>query len=69
MDYSKTPAKTKLLGSSSISNVRVVLRVRPFLPREISDESGDGRSCVSIIAGDEGDISEVAVYLKDPDSW
>ncbi|VYS52324.1 unnamed protein product [Arabidopsis thaliana] len=69
MDYSKTPAKTKLLDSSSISNVRVVLRVRPFLPREISDESGDARSCVSIIVGDEGDISEVAVYLKDPDSW
>ena len=69
MDYSKTPAKTKLLDSSSISNVRVVLRVRPFLLREISDESGDRRSCVSIIAGDEGDTSEVAVYLKDPDSW
>ncbi|CAA0400185.1 unnamed protein product [Arabidopsis thaliana] len=65
---SKTPAKTKLLDSSSISNVRVVLRVRPFLPREISDESCDGRSCVSVIAGDEGDTSEVAVYLKDPDS-
>ncbi|XP_023636289.1 kinesin-like protein KIN-10B isoform X2 [Capsella rubella] len=63
---SKTPAKTKVLDSSSNSKVRVVLRVRPFLPREIPDESGDGRSCVSVIDGD--DSSEVAVYLKDPDS-
>lgn len=66
---SKTPAKTKVFDPSSISKVRVVLRVRPFLPREISDESGDGRSCVSVIDGDVRDVSEVAVYLKDPDSW
>lgn len=57
---SKTPAKTKLLDSSSISKVRVVLRVRPFL------RSGDGPSCVTVI---DGDASEVTVHLKDPDSW
>lgn len=62
-------SKTKALDPSSIFKVRVVLRVRPFLPREISDESGDGRSCISVIGGDSGDASEVAVYLKDPDSW
>ncbi|VVB12940.1 unnamed protein product [Arabis nemorensis] len=65
----KTPAKTKVFDdSSSISKVRVVLRVRPFLPREISDENGDRRSCVSVIGGDNRDVSEVAVYLKDPDT-
>ncbi|CAH2074473.1 unnamed protein product [Thlaspi arvense] len=61
---SKTPVKTKVLGSSSISKVRVVLRVRPFPRLEVSDD----RSCVSVIGGDAGDASEVAVCLKDPDS-
>ncbi|KAG7553842.1 P-loop containing nucleoside triphosphate hydrolase [Arabidopsis suecica] len=62
---SKTPAKSKLLDSSLISKVRVVLRVRPFLPREISDE---GRPCVSVINSDDGEASEVTVHLKDPES-
>ena len=66
---SKTPAKTKMLDSSSTSKVRVVLQVRPFLPREISDESGDGTSCVSVIGGNDREASEVTVYLEDPDSW
>ncbi|KFK24747.1 hypothetical protein AALP_AA8G019300 [Arabis alpina] len=57
---SKTPAKSKIFDSSSTSKVRVVLRVRQFLPGEISDE----RSCVSVVR----DASEVAVYLKDPDT-
>ncbi|CAA7021223.1 unnamed protein product [Microthlaspi erraticum] len=59
-------SKTKVLDSSSIFKVRVVLRVRPFLTREI--ENGDGRSSISVISSDDGDASEVAVYLKDPDS-
>ncbi|XP_024011442.1 kinesin-like protein KIN-10B isoform X2 [Eutrema salsugineum] len=58
----KTPMKTKFFDSSSISMVRVVLRVRPFLLRE----NLDARSCVSL-NGDAGDDG-VAVYLKDPDS-
>ncbi|KAF8105071.1 hypothetical protein N665_0163s0042 [Sinapis alba] len=54
-------SKTKILDSSK---VRVVLRVRPFLPREISDV----HPCVSVIDGhhDRDDASEVAVHLKDP---
>ncbi|KAJ0235077.1 Kinesin-like protein KIN-10B [Hirschfeldia incana] len=60
-----TPVKPRVPYSPSISKVRVVVRVRPFLPPEISDV----RSCVSVIDGGDGrDSSEVAVYLKDPDS-
>ncbi|XP_019090363.1 PREDICTED: kinesin-like protein KIN-10B isoform X3 [Camelina sativa] len=69
MDSKKTPAKAKVLDSSSNSKVRVVLRVRPFLPREISDESGDRvLSCVSVTDGDDDDSSHVTVHLKDPDT-
>ncbi|KAG5377508.1 hypothetical protein IGI04_042104 [Brassica rapa subsp. trilocularis] len=60
---SKTPLKTNILNSSSVYKVRVVLRVRPFLPREISDV----QPCVSVIDGHhDRDDSEVAVHLKDP---
>ncbi|XP_019097872.1 PREDICTED: kinesin-like protein KIN-10B [Camelina sativa] len=71
MDSKKTPAKAKILDLSSNSKVRVVLRVRPFLPLEISDESGDGggRSCVSVTKGDDDDdSSHVTVHLNDPDT-
>ncbi|KAL0842540.1 hypothetical protein Bca101_015785 [Brassica carinata] len=65
MDSKTTPVKPNVSDSPSISKVRVVVRVRPFLPPEISDV----RSCVSVIDGGDGrDSSEVAVYLKDPDS-
>ncbi|CAH8318903.1 unnamed protein product [Eruca vesicaria subsp. sativa] len=64
MDSKTTPVKPKASDSPSISKVRVVVRVRPFLPPEISDV----RSCVSGIDGDGRDSSDVAVYLKDPDS-
>lgn len=63
---SKTPVKTKIHDSSN--KVRVVLRVRPFLPREISDV----QPCVSSViddGGDRDDASEVAVHIKDPLSW
>ncbi|XP_056861557.1 kinesin-like protein KIN-10B isoform X2 [Raphanus sativus] len=65
MDSKTTPVKPKVPDSPSISKVRVIARVRPFLPPETSDV----RSCVSVIDGGDGrDSSEVAVYLKDPDS-
>ncbi|XP_048607713.1 kinesin-like protein KIN-10B isoform X2 [Brassica napus] len=64
MDSKTTPVKPNVSDSPSISKVRVVVRVRPFLPPEIPDV----RSCVSVIDGDGRDSSEVAVYLKDPDS-
>ncbi|KAF2611351.1 hypothetical protein F2Q70_00007028 [Brassica cretica] len=64
MDSKTTPVKPNVSDSPSISKVRVVVRVRPFLPSEIPDV----RSCVSVIDGDGRDSSEVAVYLKDPDS-
>ncbi|XP_013729837.2 kinesin-like protein KIN-10B isoform X1 [Brassica napus] len=57
---SKTPLKTNILNSSCVSKVRVVLRVRPFLPREISEV----QPCVSVI--DRHHDSEVAVHLEDP---
>ncbi|KAF3568199.1 hypothetical protein DY000_02019955, partial [Brassica cretica] len=57
---SKTPLKTNILNSSCVSKVRVVVRVRPFLPREISEV----QPCVSVIDGQHD--SEVAVHLKDP---
>ncbi|CAF2118179.1 BnaA03g54890D [Brassica napus] len=64
MDSKTTPLKPNVSDSLSISKVRVVVRVRPFLPPEIPDV----RSCVSVVDGDGRDSSEVAVYLKDPDS-
>ncbi|KAL1359644.1 kinesin-like protein KIN-10B [Arachis hypogaea] len=49
------------------SKVRVIVRVRPFLPQEISSKNGDPVPCVSVLDQDfESAEDEVAVYLKDP---
>ena len=51
----------------SVSKVRVIVRVRPFLPHEISARNGDPVSCISVLDRDfESAEDEVAVYLKDP---
>ncbi|CAN1769899.1 Kinesin-like protein KIN-10B [Linum perenne] len=57
---------TTMADSSSSSMVRVIVRVRPFLPTEITNQ--EPSSCVSLL--DQGSESgeEVAVYLKDPES-
>lgn len=52
-----------------ISKVRVVARVRPFLPREISSKNENPISCVSLLNPESqtsGD--EVTVLLKDQES-
>ncbi|CAL0302705.1 unnamed protein product [Lupinus luteus] len=51
----------------SVSNVRVIIRVRPFLDHEVSSNNGDPISCISLLNQDfESPQDEVAVYLKDP---
>ncbi|CAN1275287.1 Kinesin-like protein KIN-10B, partial [Linum perenne] len=57
---------TTMADSSSSSMIRVIVRVRPFLPTEITNQ--EPSSCVSLL--DQGSESgeEVAVYLKDPES-
>ncbi|CAK9323261.1 unnamed protein product [Citrullus colocynthis] len=53
----------------AISKVRVVARVRPFLPQEVSVKSYRAPvSCISVV--DQGRISqeEVTVHLKDPET-
>ncbi|KAL2336618.1 hypothetical protein Fmac_011064 [Flemingia macrophylla] len=59
-----TPKKHPI---SSVSKVRVIVRVRPFLAHETSARNGDPVSCISVLdRGFEPPQDEVAVYLKDP---
>lgn len=60
---SKTPAKPLKCGT--ISKVRVIVRVRPFLPHEIDPNHGNSLSCVSA-QFDSSD--EVSILLKDQDT-
>nr|WNH14552.1 KIN10B [Betula platyphylla] len=54
------------MNPNLISKVRVIVRVRPFLPHEISDS--DRTPCVSVLDQDSESGEEVAVYLKDKDT-
>ncbi|QCE11729.1 kinesin family member 22 [Vigna unguiculata] len=55
--------------SISVSKVRVIVRVRPFLAHETSTKNGDPVSCISVLDQEsEFPQEEVAVYLKDPDT-
>lgn len=56
------------MGPNSISKVRVIVRVRPFLPHEIFDKNGDRTPCVSVLDQDSESGQDVAVYLKDKDT-
>ncbi|XP_059463167.1 kinesin-like protein KIN-10B [Corylus avellana] len=56
------------MNPNSISKVRVIVRVRPFLPHEISDKNNDRTPCVSVLDQDSEYGEEVAVYLKDKDT-
>ncbi|KAL6501438.1 hypothetical protein OROGR_026571 [Orobanche gracilis] len=51
----------------SISKVRVVLKLRPFLPQEISSRNGNPNSCVSIQES-EPSVDEITVLLKDQET-
>ncbi|KAL2502916.1 ATP binding microtubule motor family protein [Forsythia ovata] len=54
---------------SSISMVRVIIRVRPFLPQELSSENANPISCVSLLNPEsESCGNEVTVHLKDPET-
>ncbi|KAK7395292.1 hypothetical protein VNO78_15843 [Psophocarpus tetragonolobus] len=51
----------------SVSKVRVIVRVRPFLAQEVSGKNGDAVSCISVLDHDfESPQEEIAVYLRDP---
>lgn len=60
----KTPNKPSN-NPISASKVRVIVRVRPFLPHE-STSSSNRVSCISLLDQDSQSQDEVAVYLKDP---
>ncbi|KAH7867405.1 hypothetical protein Vadar_032943 [Vaccinium darrowii] len=59
-----TPAKP----SSSIAKVRVIIRVRPFLPHEIATRNGNSTPCVSVLDSEINSTQEVTVHLKDPET-
>ncbi|TKY66030.1 Kinesin protein KIF22-B [Spatholobus suberectus] len=65
---SSTPKKLSNSNSPiSVSKVRVIVRVRPFLAHETSARNGDPISCISVLDHDfVSPQEEVAVYLNDP---
>ncbi|XP_044489140.1 kinesin-like protein KIN-10B isoform X2 [Mangifera indica] len=66
METLSTPSKRSV--SNSISKVRVVVRVRPFLSQEISAKKGNPKSCISVLDKESGSCNEVTVHLKDPNT-
>ncbi|THU49123.1 hypothetical protein C4D60_Mb06t06220 [Musa balbisiana] len=58
-------SSAKHLPSSIPSPVRVVLRVRPFLPSEIDSNGELSIPCVNLLESDRGVGEEVTVHLKD----
>lgn len=78
----KTPHRENLSSNSSnsmtsdpqgpqasfVSKVRVIVRVRPFIPEEISRKNGNPISCVSVLDPELESPDEVRVHLKDQDS-
>ncbi|CAL9182871.1 unnamed protein product [Musa hybrid cultivar] len=58
-------SSAKHLPSSIPSPVRVVLRVRPFLPSEIDSNGERSIPCVNLLESDRGVGEEVTVHLKD----
>ena len=54
---------------TSISKVRVIVRVRPFLPHEIAAaKNGNPISCVSVLDQDCESGEEVVVHLNDQET-
>jgi kinesin family protein 22 len=58
------------MNPNLISKVRVIVRVRPFLPHEISGKNSDRTPWVAVLDQDSEhrELEEVAVYLKDNDT-
>lgn len=65
MEASGTATDLSSAEQFSVSKVRVVVRVRPFLPHEIASRSGVPISCVSVLDRGLGSADDVSVYLKD----
>lgn len=65
-----TPAKNRHQQPGSISKVRVIVRVRPFLPQEFSSRNGEQpASCISLVDQEsEPSGDEVTVFLKDQET-
>ncbi|GAB2263940.1 hypothetical protein Droror1_Dr00026074 [Drosera rotundifolia] len=62
-----TPSKNSHLGS--VSRVRVVVRVRPFLARQIaSEKGGQPVSCVSVLDSEAKAGNEVVVCMRDQET-
>ncbi|KAL6336740.1 hypothetical protein AAG906_036054 [Vitis piasezkii] len=62
-------ANTMQLQSTSISKVRVIVRVRPFLPHEIAAaKNGNPISCASVLDQDCESGEEVVVHLNDQET-
>ena len=67
LNYSCTTPKTPNNNNPiSVSKVRVIVRVRPFLSHEITRNGDDPVSCISLLDQDFQFQNDVAVYLKDP---
>ncbi|KAG8376896.1 hypothetical protein BUALT_Bualt09G0111800 [Buddleja alternifolia] len=62
-----TPAKNHN-QQNSISKVRVIVRIRPFLPQEIHSTNGNPNSCASLQESESSSSDEVTVLLKDHDT-
>lgn len=60
-----TPGKVQQLESSVVAKVRVIVRVRPFLPRESNSIDGKTISCVSVLNSECQSSDDVTVHLKD----
>ncbi|CAN4116971.1 unnamed protein product [Withania somnifera] len=60
-----TPGKVQQVESTLVMKVRVIVRVRPFLPREINLIDGKPISCVSVLNSECEPSEEVTVHLKD----
>ncbi|CAI9098230.1 OLC1v1034840C1 [Oldenlandia corymbosa var. corymbosa] len=68
-EASNLKRKTSHSQTTSISKVRVVVRVRPFISQEISRKNGHPVSCVSILDSEEfKSRDDVTVHLKDQGS-
>ncbi|XP_009798701.1 kinesin-like protein KIN-10B [Nicotiana tabacum] len=60
-----TPGKIGQLESALVTKVKVIVRVRPFLPQEINSRDGKPISCVSVLNSESEPSEDVTVHLKD----
>ncbi|CAI9760758.1 unnamed protein product [Fraxinus pennsylvanica] len=71
MENLYTPSKihSQHQQPGSISKVRVIIRVRPFLPHEISSTNAYPISCISLLNSESETFGdEVTVHLQDPET-